>query len=93
MAVDSAPKNYESMNFSQLEADPIAGPILQGKALEYLKTQDAEYFEREFTGELDSEGYLDAKKGGSSNTKPSQNIGGGKAMQWVIDETKAALRK
>ncbi len=57
--MEEAPNNYESMDFSQLEADPVAGPVLQEMALKYLKEENKDYFEREFTGELDSEGYLD----------------------------------
>ncbi len=90
--MEEAPNNYESMDFSQIEADPVAGPVLQEMALKYLKEENKDYFEREFTGELDSEGYLDSKKGGSSNTKPSQNIGGGVAMEKVVEWTKEALR-
>jgi len=75
MGIDT-PKDYDSMDFAQLEADSIAGPILQEVSLYWLKTYDKEYFDREFTGELDSEGYLKSKSGGSSNTKPSQTIQG-----------------
>ena len=31
------------------------------------------------------------KDGTSSNTKPSQNIGGGKALQWVLDAAQDEL--
>lgn len=85
--------DYESMNFSQLEADTVAGPILQQKALEYLKTRDREYFERNFTGELDAEGYLIPKEGSRAgpNTKPSMNFSG-EGMEWIEEETKKELR-
>ncbi len=89
-----SPENaYESMDFDQLQADPIAGPVLQEVALEYLKTQDREYFEREFTGELDEDGYLIPKGlNHNSNTKPSHNIGSA-GMDWVMEKTKVALEK
>ncbi len=85
--------SVEEMDFSQLEGDPIFGPILQEKALEYLKKQDAKYFESEFTGELDKDGYLISRKGSaSSNTKPSQNIGSA-GMGWVVEETRREAKR
>lgn len=91
MPAESAPGiDYNSMDFTQLEADPIAGPILQEKALQFLRTEDSEFFNREFSGELDDDGYLTKKDGTSSNTKPSQNITGG--MQRVVEMTQEALR-
>jgi len=80
------------MDFVQMEKDPEYIPALQEAALEYLKTEDKEYFEREFNGELDPEGYLLKKDGSPSNTKPSQNIGGGKAMVRVLELAKERLR-
>ena len=89
--MEGEPKNYDAMDFSQLEADPVAGPVLQEMALNHLKETQAEYFDREFTGELDSEGYLDSKRGGSSNTKPSQNISAD--VDIVAEMTKVALKE
>lgn len=80
------------MSFEELERDSEYKDILQEAALEYLKTEDKEYFEREFSGELDNEGYLLKKDGSNSNTKPSMNIGGGKAMEAVLEKTKERLR-
>jgi len=84
--------SFEDMDFQQLESDPQYGPMLQEAALLFLKTEDREYFEREFSGELDEEGYLLKKDGGNSNTKPSQNIGGGKAIERVLAITKEKIR-
>lgn len=90
MTLESAPGiDYNSMDFTQLEADPVAGPVLQEKALQFLRTEDSEFFNREFSGELDDDGYLTKKDGTSSNTKPSQNITGG--MQRVVEMTQEAL--
>lgn len=89
----SSASSHESMSFQELEMDEIAGTILQEKALEYLKNQDAEYFSENFTGELDEEGYLVRKDGQPSTTKPSMNIGGGEAMKEVLEMTKAELRE
>lgn len=82
--------NYELMDPLQLESDPVARPILQEKALEYLKTEDKQWFQREFTGELTKDGYLIGKNG-SANTLPSQAIGGGIAMEKVLRMTREAL--
>ncbi len=93
MGIEGIPEsNYESMGFNELERDLVAGPILQKKALEYLQSEGSEYFNREFSGELDDEGYLFKKDGATSNTKPSQNIGGGLAMQKVMDMVRAELK-
>ncbi len=94
MGVESTPQSpYESMDFDELLKDPVARPIVEQKALEYLKSEDSEYFNREFSGELDNEGYLFKKDGTTSNTKPSQNIGGGLAMEKVMEMVKAELNK
>ena len=91
---EKAGKYYDSVKnvFSGLEGDPARESLLQQKALEYLKTEDAEYFNREFSGELDEEGYLYKKDGTTSNTKPSQNIGGGLAMEKVMQMVRAELK-
>lgn len=83
--------NYQTMSYEELEADPVAEPILQQKALEYLRAKDKEYFERNFTGAFDSEGYL-IKKGsaGSGSIKPSQSIGDA-GLQEVLENTKREL--
>ncbi|HRH24641.1 MAG TPA: hypothetical protein PK109_03595 [Candidatus Paceibacterota bacterium] len=67
---------YEDLSFEQMESHEVYGPIFQQAALNYLKSADSEYFNREFSGELDSEGYLLRKDGTNSNTRPSQNISG-----------------
>jgi len=91
--MESTPQSaYESMDFDELLKDPVAGPILEHKALEYLQNENAEYFNREFSGELDEEGYLFKKDGTTSNTKPSQNIGGGLAMERVMEMVRAELK-
>lgn len=83
---------FEDMSFQQLETDPRYSRILQEAALEALKTEDKEYFEREFNGELDAEGYLLRKDGTNSNTKPSQNISGGKVMRRALEIAKEKIK-
>ncbi|MFA5888615.1 MAG: hypothetical protein WCW47_01485 [Candidatus Paceibacterota bacterium] len=92
MVIDSEPKNYEAMDIVQLQTDSIAEPILQRLALEFLRTKDREYFIENFTGELDSEGYL-IRKSGDALTRPSQEIGGGAIMLEIVEKTKAELKK
>ncbi len=75
-------------SYENIDSDARYQEMLEERSLEFLKTQDREYFEREFTGELDKEGYLIRKDGGRPNTKPSQNIGGGKALEQVLGLTK-----
>ena len=82
--------DYENMTPDQLLKDPVASEVLQKKALEYLKTQDKEWFDREFTGEITEDGYLVDRKG-VANTKPFQSIGGGDSFIWVIENTKREL--
>ena len=86
---------YKLMSLKQLEEDPIAGPILQEVALEFLRTHDKEYFEREFTGELDRRGYLIPKFDANfPRQKPSQNISGGqKAVAEVVRLTNERLKE
>ena len=88
-------KNYESMSFHQLEADPIAGPVLQRMSLEYLKTHDSDWFYRKFTGELDKDGCLIAIKERNSGTKPSSHISGflNGPSEKVTEMTKAELKR
>jgi hypothetical protein len=83
---------YSSMGFDELAADPVSGPVLQQKALEYLKTQDKDFFEREYTGELDSDGYMIPKNGELATIKPGMSITG-KGMQWVADRVKEELNQ
>jgi hypothetical protein len=88
-----APEREKAVKFDSFESlykDPVAKDILEKVSLEYLQTQDKEYFDREFTGELDTEGYLIKKDGSNSNTTPSMNITG-KGMQWVMEKVKAEL--
>ena len=95
MGVEGMPKpDYQAMDFDELEKDPVAGPILQQKVLEYLEQPgNSTYFNEDFSGELDDKGYLLKKDGTSSNTKPSQNIGGGLAMEKVIEMVRAELQQ
>ena len=79
--------------FFAFKGDPVACDVLERVSLEYLKTQDKAYFDREYTGELDDGGFLIRKDGGKPLEKPSMNIGGGKAMQWVIEKVKAELNQ
>ncbi len=67
---------FEDMTFEQMESHPEYGPLFQDAALQFLKDKDPEYFNREFSGERDSDGYLFRKDGTNSNTRPSQNISG-----------------
>ncbi|MFA5961397.1 MAG: hypothetical protein WC848_01800 [Parcubacteria group bacterium] len=71
----------------RMEDDPQFNQILQEESLDWLKTQNKEYFNREFTGALDEKGYLIGKDVDSS-TKPFQNIGGGKPMLEVLEHAK-----
>ncbi len=89
---NETPKDFDAMDFNELEADQTAGPVLQAQALQYLRTEQSDYFKREFNGELDADGYLVKTDGTPSNTKPSQNIGGGRAMDEVVRMTKEALK-
>lgn len=89
MGIEEAPVTPGDMEWDTLSHDPVAKPILEEESLRYLQTEDAEWFNREFSGELDSEGYLLKKDGTNSNTKPSQNITGG--MQKVVEATRARL--
>jgi hypothetical protein len=84
--------DYGNMTPTQLEADPVASKVLQEKALQYLMTHDREWFMKNYDGSLDDEGYL-REKSGEALTTPMQNIGGGEAFMWVIQETKRALLK
>lgn len=90
---EGAPKSYESMDFSELESDPVAGPILQEVALRVLKTEDRDHFYMSFNGNVDSDGYLIQLDGLPSNTKPSQNMSGGPVMEKTWSETLAELKK
>lgn len=83
--------DYESMTLAQLQKDPVAAKVLQQKALEYLKTQDKEWFEKNYNGTLDDEGYL-MEKDGRALTTPMQNIGG-EGLILVMQETKRELLK
>jgi hypothetical protein len=83
--------NFESMDFLQLEADPVSGPVLQEQALNYLKTEDKEWFEKEFTGEITPDGYLIGKDG-KANTKPSQCMGS-PGVEKVTQMTKKTLKE
>ncbi|GEM_PF-6701884 len=87
-SVDSS-RVYENMTPDQLEKDPVASKVLQQKALDYLRTQDKEWFKREYTGEITADGFLVDKKG-ATNTKPFQSIGGAGFLQ-VIENTKREL--
>lgn len=92
MSLEGMPSSpYESMSFEDMLKDPVAAQIVEQKSFEYLRNEESDHFDREFSGELDNEGYLLKKDGTNSNTKPSQNIGGGIAMQKVMDMVKAEL--
>jgi hypothetical protein len=83
--------DYASMNESQLLENPVSNEVLQRKALEFLKTKDKEWFDRNFTGEVDAEGYLVAKDGVNITcTKPMGSVGA--VGYWdIIQETKREL--
>lgn len=78
-------------SFEQFHNDSVASEILEKVSLEYLRTQDRDFLNSQYTGELDPDGFLIRKDGGKPLEKPSMNIGGGKAMQWVIERVKAEL--
>ena len=80
-------------NFNAFYNDPVAADTLERVSLEYLKTQDEVYFYGQYTGELDSDGFLIRKDGRKPLEKPSMNISEGKAMQWVIEKVKAELNQ
>ena len=87
--MESNPNENLDMELEALRNDPDGNRALEAAALEYLQTEDQEYFDREFTGELDEDGYLVNKDGTSSNTRPSQNITGG--LNRVIEMAKEKL--
>lgn len=89
MGMESNPNENLDMELEALRNDPDGNRALEAAALEYLQTEDQEYFDREFTGELDEDGYLVNKDGTSSNTRPSQNITGG--LNRVIEMAKEKL--
>jgi hypothetical protein len=66
--------------------------ILEDESLKYLTTKNLDYFNREYTGELDAKGYLIGKDG-KTNTTPWQNIGGGLPMQEVLENAKTEFVK
>lgn len=73
-------EDFENMTFSDMETQPMGSPIevaLQENALAYLRMRDRKWFFREFSGEVDSTGYLLRKNGQMSNIKPSQCVTGG----------------
>lgn len=91
MGIESAPQsNYESMSLEEMIADPVAGPVFEQKALEYLMEANPN-FREEYTGETDEEGYL-LKKDGSIGPKASQNISGGRAAEDVMEMVRAELK-
>jgi len=69
-----------------VESDERYKALYQEASLNYLKTKDAEWFNREFSEELSPEGYLLDKQGKETNLLPSQNITAG------IEEVKAQAR-
>jgi hypothetical protein len=89
------PKDYQGMSFEQLDADIIARPVLWRIIFEYLKNKDRQYFEKTYTGKINSEGYPELRSGGHTNTTLSQSIGiiGDEARLNVIQMTKDELDK
>lgn len=82
---------YGRMDYGELVRDPVAGPLLEQEALSVLRKQDSQYFDKEYTGELDEAGYLIRKDGDTPITKPIQNISGGLLMQQVLENTQKRL--
>ena len=86
--------DYGSMSFSQLKSDPIAGPILEQMSLQYLKNKDTYWFDKKFTGEFDSKGFLIAKTARYANSKPSDHINGSlTGPEEVVEMVRAELKK
>ncbi len=80
------------IKFSELTA--TAESILQQEALRYLKTKDKDKFYKEFTGELDSEGFLIRKDGKTATRlKPSVLIQSKWALEEVTKMTEHELQK
>jgi hypothetical protein len=50
--------NYESMGYWDLAKDKVAGPILERRALDYLRKNGGNWFTLRYTGELDESGRL-----------------------------------
>ena len=91
MGMEGAPQSpYESMSLEEMIADPVAGPIFEQKALEYLMETN-KFFKDEYTGEMDEDGYL-IKKDGTTGPKASQNISGGKVAMDVMERVRAELK-
>ena len=89
-------KNFEEMSFFDFEGLPNTHPyfsIFQNQMLKYLKTEDTDYFEQNYSGEVDSEGYLFRKDGSNSNSLPSQNTSSKLAMEQVVKMTQDEIRE
>jgi hypothetical protein len=60
-----------------LDNDERFKDIIEEASLNYLRSSDTKFFQKNFSGELTPEGYLKDIHGKDSQLKPSQNIGGG----------------
>ncbi len=88
--------SLENMSFEDFENLPHSHPffsVFQKQMLEYLKTEDTEWFEGKYNGDTDDEGYLFLKDGTNSNSLPSQNTSSQNAMRKVVQMTKDILSK
>lgn len=80
-AMSGLPKKREmkhnGLDFDVLTKDPDLNvmSILEQESLNVLKKKDSEFFYKNFTGELDPDGYLVPKGGGKGSKKPSETAG------------------
>ena len=87
---------YGLMDFNKLEADPVAGPILQRIALQVIR-KDLRGFNawcrtKGFTGVIYPDGSFELRSGESSGTKPSHDLSSTERSK-VEQMTKAQLRE
>ncbi len=89
---DMQAKKYEDMTYEEMKADPAGAKLVDELALEYLKTEDKEWFDGAYTGELDAEGQLIPIPGHelASPIKPEMTLSD-KGMQWVLQKAKEKL--
>ena len=59
------------------QSDPAFAREFEAESLRFLREADGEWFNREFNGEVDADGYLLDKDGKPTAFLPSQNINAG----------------
>ncbi len=92
MDSEKSPHNYEDLSFEELRNDSEINSLVEQTSLDYIKINDAENFDQEFTGELDSQGYLIRRDGGPPRSKASQLIISDDAKDLILTRVKLDLR-